>query len=116
MNVAEAIAAVTAAEQQRAAKAAESDKYARFYKSRAWRAARYQFLKTLPRPLRCMICGATAKDAKVSCGCRCLVVDHVVSLKKDWSRRLDWRTNYQLIGNDPNLAKASSDQTDWRQS
>jgi 5-methylcytosine-specific restriction endonuclease McrA len=81
-------------------------KYARFYKSRAWRATRYAFLKTQPRPLRCRCCGATAEFAR-------LVTDHIIAIKVDWSRRLD-PTNFQILCNDCNLAKASSDATDWR--
>lgn len=87
---------------------ADAGKFARFYKSRAWRAARYMFLKSQPRPLRCRCCGATAVHAR-------LVVDHIIPIKKDWSRRLD-QTNLQLLCNDCNLAKASSDSTDWRAS
>ena len=50
-------------------------KYRRFYSSRAFRfTARYAYLKKLPRPLRCMCCGATAKDAR-------LCVDHRIPLK-----------------------------------
>jgi 5-methylcytosine-specific restriction protein A len=78
-----------------------------FYSGRAWRAARYQFLKRQPRPLRCKCCGATAADAR-------LCVDHIVSVKRDWSRRLD-QENFQLLCNDCNLAKASADATDWRE-
>lgn len=105
-TVADAVAAIEAAQQQRAARAERSDKFKRFYSSRAWRATRYAYLKTLPRPLRCQCCGATAADAR-------LCVDHIVPIKKDWSRRLD-QTNFQLICSAENLAKASSDQTDWR--
>jgi 5-methylcytosine-specific restriction endonuclease McrA len=105
-SVAEAIAAVEAAQRQRAARAPSNDKYKRFYSSRAWRAARYTYLKTLPRPLRCQCCGATVADTR-------LCVDHIVPIKKDWTRRLD-QTNFQLICETENLAKASSDQTDWR--
>ena len=82
-------------------------KFAHFYKSRAWRAARYAFLKTQQRPLRCKCCGATAADVR-------LCVDHIVAIKRDWSRRLD-QTNFQILCNDCNLAKASSDSTDWRE-
>jgi len=81
-------------------------RFARFYKSRVWRAARYAFLKTQPRPLRCKCCGATAAHAR-------LVVDHIVAIKKDWGRRLV-QANLQLLCDDCNLAKASDDSTDWR--
>jgi 5-methylcytosine-specific restriction endonuclease McrA len=85
---------------------ADAGKFKKFYGSRAWRAARYAFLKTQSRPLRCKCCGATAADTR-------LVVDHIVAIKKDWVRRLD-QANMQLLCNDCNLAKASSDSTDWR--
>jgi 5-methylcytosine-specific restriction endonuclease McrA len=85
----------------------DSGKFAHFYKSRGWRAARYTFLKSQRRPLRCLCCGADAEHAR-------LVVDHVVAIKRDWSRRLD-QTNFQILCNDCNLAKASSDSTDWRE-
>jgi 5-methylcytosine-specific restriction endonuclease McrA len=83
------------------------DKFKLFYNSRAWRNARYQFLKQQPRPLRCSCCGATAADTK-------LAVDHIVPLKMDFSRRLE-QTNFQVLcAVDCNLAKASTDATDWR--
>jgi 5-methylcytosine-specific restriction endonuclease McrA len=78
----------------------------RFYSSRAWRAARYRFMRSQPRPLCCTCCGARAAHAR-------LVVDHILAVKKDWSRRLD-QANLQLLCDDCNLAKASSDSTDWR--
>jgi 5-methylcytosine-specific restriction enzyme A len=106
-SVAEALAHVEAAEAQRAARKEQSDKFKRFYASRAWRAARYAYLKTLARPVKCMCCGASAQDVR-------LAVDHVVPIKQDWSRRLD-ASNFQVLcAGDCNLAKASSDQTDWR--
>jgi 5-methylcytosine-specific restriction endonuclease McrA len=85
---------------------ADAGKFKKFYRSRAWRAARYAFLKTQPRPLRCRCCGATAAHAR-------LVVDHIVAIKKDWGRRLE-QANLQLLCDDCNLAKASGDSTDWR--
>jgi hypothetical protein len=72
-----------------------------FYSSRAWRSARYAFLKVQPRPLRCKCCGATAAHVR-------LVVDHILAVKKDWSRRLD-QANLQLLCDD-------CDSTDWRTS
>lgn len=86
----------------------DAGKFKRFYRSRAWRAARYAFLKTQPRPLRCKCCGATAAHAR-------LVVDHIVAIKKDWGRRLG-QANLQLLCDDCNLAKASDNSTDWRTS
>jgi 5-methylcytosine-specific restriction endonuclease McrA len=87
--------------------ARKSDRFAAFYKSRAWRAARYKFLREQPRPLRCSCCGATAADTR-------LAVDHIVPIKRDWSRRSD-QSNFQILcAVDCNLAKGSHDQTDWR--
>jgi 5-methylcytosine-specific restriction endonuclease McrA len=82
------------------------DVFAAFYRSRAWRAARYAFIKVQPKPLRCSACGATARDARIC-------VDHIEPIKKNWARRLD-KSNFQLLCNDCNLAKASRDQTDFR--
>jgi 5-methylcytosine-specific restriction endonuclease McrA len=105
-TVAELINNVAAVERERAARAAEHDKFAAFYRSRKWRAARYAFMKVQPRPLRCRCCGSTAADIR-------LCVDHIEPIKKNWARRND-PSNYQLLCNDCNLAKASSDTTDWR--
>jgi 5-methylcytosine-specific restriction endonuclease McrA len=95
-------------EQECASRAAERpDRYKKFYNSRAWGAARYAYLKTLARPLKCMCCGASSQEVR-------LAVDHVIPIRKDWSRRLD-ASNFQVLcAVDCNLAKASSDQTDWR--
>jgi 5-methylcytosine-specific restriction endonuclease McrA len=85
------------------------DPIKRFYSSRAWRSARYAFLKTQPRPLRCRCCGASSLETRIC-------VDHVVPLKKDWSRRTD-QSNLQLLCNDCNFyGKGSSSDTtdDWR--
>jgi 5-methylcytosine-specific restriction endonuclease McrA len=79
----------------------------RFYSSRAWRVARYRYLKSQPRPLRCTCCGATAMHAR-------LVVDHIVAIKKDWELRLD-QTNFQMMCDDCNLAKGSIDATRWQE-
>ncbi|MGO9846049.1 MAG: HNH endonuclease [Methylocella sp.] len=107
VTVAESLASIERAEQQRAARRKQSDKYKNFYNSRAWRAARYWYLKTQPRPLRCACCGATSQDVR-------LAVDHIVPIKRDWSRRLD-QTNFQILcATDCNMGKGSSDETDWR--
>jgi 5-methylcytosine-specific restriction endonuclease McrA len=110
-TVAEVVASILAAEQQRAAKREQFDKYKRFYSSRAFRAAAYRFKAAQPKPLRCACCGADSTQTRIVC-------DHIVPIKdKDgigWSRRLDV-TNFQLLCTDCNLAKASTDQTDWRE-
>lgn len=106
-TVAEAIAAAEAEQRLRAARVEQSDKYKKFYRSCAWRAAKYRWLKTRPKPLRCQCCGASSLQVR-------LAVDHIVPIKKDWSGRLD-PTNFQILcASDCNLAKASDDQTDWR--
>jgi 5-methylcytosine-specific restriction endonuclease McrA len=76
-----------------------------FYTSRAWRSARYLFLKT-QTDRRCRCCGATAAQTR-------LVVDHVLSVREHWDRRLD-PTNFQILCNDCNLGKGSRDATDFR--
>ncbi|MGB6939081.1 MAG: HNH endonuclease, partial [Xanthobacteraceae bacterium] len=104
------LASAEAAEQQRAAKLAakreQKTKFARFYSSRAWRAARWAFLKTQPQPLRCMVCSASSADTRIC-------VDHVVAVKADFSRRLD-PTNFGLLCTDCNLARGSLDADDYR--
>jgi hypothetical protein len=113
MNVHEALAAIEAAERQRAARAQRSDKYARFYKSRAWAKAKYAYLKTLAKPVRCACCGVTAADAR-------LVVDHVIPLRlpngspnpEGWAKRLEGP--FQVLCNEHNwICKAGQDD-DWR--
>jgi 5-methylcytosine-specific restriction endonuclease McrA len=109
MNVDEVIRSVEIANEQRAARKERADKYARFYASRRYRAARYLWLTTLqPRPLRCSCCGADSTQTRIVC-------DHIVPIRtpQGWERRLD-PTNFQLLCNDCNLAKGSHDQTDWR--
>lgn len=106
-TVAECMRAIEAEERERAARAEQFDRYKKFYRSRAWRAARYQYLKSQPQPLRCACCGATSQDVR-------LAVDHIVPIKKDWSRRLD-PTNFQVLcAADCNLGKGSHDETDWK--
>jgi 5-methylcytosine-specific restriction endonuclease McrA len=82
-----------------------SDSVKTFYTSRAWRSARYAFLKT-QTDRRCRCCGATAAQTR-------LVVDHVRSVRGHWDRRLD-PTNFQILCDDCNLAKGSRDATDFR--
>jgi 5-methylcytosine-specific restriction endonuclease McrA len=106
-SAAELIQTIEAEQRERAARVERVDRYKKFYNSRAWRAARYAYLKTLARPLKCMCCGASAQERR-------LAVDHIIPIRKDWSRRLD-PTNFQVLcAVDCNLAKASSDSTDWR--
>lgn len=106
VTVAECLAAVEAEQQKRAARAERVDRYARFYKSAAWAKAKYSYLRSLPAPARCLVCGVTAADAR-------LVVDHVVPLKQDFSRRLD-PTNFQILCNEHNYICKGSQDHDWR--
>ncbi|MGO9701244.1 MAG: HNH endonuclease [Xanthobacteraceae bacterium] len=106
-TAAECLRGIERAEQQRRQRREQFDRYKAFYRSRAWRAARYKFLKTQPRPLRCLCCGATAQDVR-------LAVDHIVPIKKDWSRRLDPNNFQVLCATDCNLGKGSHDETDWK--
>jgi hypothetical protein len=107
-SVAEVLSTIDGTQVQRTAKRERRDKYARFYSSRAWCVASYRFKASQPKPLRCFCCGMSSRDAT-------LVVDHRILIKTEigWSRRLD-PTNYQILCSADNLAKASSDQTDWR--
>ena len=89
---------------------AERGKFKRFYQSRAWKAARYRYLKSLkPEERHCTCCGIT-----VALGAR-LVVDHIIPIRTEegWRRRLTGP--FQILCNDDNLSKGSSDQTDWRE-
>jgi 5-methylcytosine-specific restriction endonuclease McrA len=81
------------------------DRRKAFYNSRAWRQARYGALKAANG--RCQCCGATANDGVK------LVVDHILPIRTHWHLRFE-PTNLQVLCNDDNLAKASSDTTDWR--
>ena len=111
MIVAEVLAHIEAQQRQRAARREQSDKYKRFLSSRAWKAARWKFMASQPKPLRCAACGATAQETR-------LAVDHIVSLKRGgWDRRLD-PTNYQILCSvDCNwLGKGRDDTTDFRTS
>jgi 5-methylcytosine-specific restriction endonuclease McrA len=105
-TVAEAVAHVEAGQRQRAARAQQSDKFKKFYKSKAWAKAKYAYMKSLPHPLRCSCCGVTAADER-------LVVDHVISLRRDWSRRLD-PTNFQILCNTHNYICKGGQDDDWR--
>jgi 5-methylcytosine-specific restriction endonuclease McrA len=101
MNVAELLSTLAAEQQRRAARAAarpDKDRYARFYRSRSWQAARWKFICSQEKPLRCAVCGATAHDTR-------LVVDHVVPLKAGgWARRTD-QSNLRLLCNAENLIR-----------
>jgi hypothetical protein len=76
-----------------------------FYASVAWKRLRYQVLRESNGC--CVVCGRSAKDGIV------LHVDHIVSLSKDWSKRLD-KNNLQVMCSDDNMAKSNTDSIDWR--
>jgi hypothetical protein len=113
-SVAEFLASIDAAEQRRAAKrAAEpADAVARFYRSRAFAKAKYAWMKTLPRPLRCTCCGVTAADARLVC-------DHIEPLRKadgslnpqGWAKRFG---PFQLLCNEHNFICKGRQDDDWR--
>jgi 5-methylcytosine-specific restriction protein A len=106
-TVHEALAAVTADEQKRAVKAESADRFKKFYSSPAWKKARWRFMASQPKPLRCAACGRTSRETA-------LAVDHVVPLRRDWSRRLD-PTNFQILCTpDCNYFGKGSRDDDWR--
>jgi 5-methylcytosine-specific restriction endonuclease McrA len=76
-----------------------------FYASVAWKRLRYQVLRESNGC--CVVCGRSAKDGIV------LHVDHIVSLSKDWSKRLD-KNNLQVMCSDDNMSKSNTDSIDWR--
>ena len=63
-------------------------------------------MRSLPAPARCLVCGVTARDAR-------LVIDHVVPLKRDFSRRLDPK-NFQVLCNEHNYICKAGHDDDWR--
>jgi 5-methylcytosine-specific restriction endonuclease McrA len=79
-------------------------RYRRFYNSWAWKKLRFAVLRERGR--KCECCNATAVDGAP------IVVDHVVAIKKDWSRRLD-KTNLQVLSDCCNRGKCQL-QTDFR--
>lgn len=84
---------------------ADNDKIAAFYASREWKLARYDTLRR-DGP-RCTCCGRTPQDGAV------VNVDHIVSLRVDWSRRLDPK-NLQVLCDDCNEGKGARHSDDWR--
>jgi hypothetical protein len=76
-----------------------------FYSSEEWARLRYETLKKSDGQCEC--CGARGNEGRV------LVVDHIVPLSKDWSRRLD-PTNLQVLCRRCNWGKGGRDWTDWR--
>lgn len=77
-----------------------------FYRSAAWKRARYQALARHGN--RCQCCGASAKDEGVR-----LNVDHIEPLSKRWDLRLS-PGNLQILCGACNWGKGADDETDWR--
>lgn len=75
-----------------------------FYKSEAWKKARY---KALARSSRCAACGVSAKE-----GAR-MNVDHIKPLHKYWDLRLSSK-NLQVLCAQCNWGKGSSSEKDFR--
>ncbi len=108
-TVAECLAAMEAAEQQKAARAAQSSaKRAKsFYSSPQWRRLRYEFLRSQPKPLACCICGRGVADgAKLCC-------DHIKSVKRYPELKLTL-SNLQVTCSECNTGKGSDYADDWR--
>jgi hypothetical protein len=106
-TVAEAVAAVEAEQQKRAARRSDESKYVRFYKSKAWARRRYAYLKTLEKPVRCACCGVTAAEAR-------LVVDHITPIRspEGWAKRLEGP--FQVLCNEHNYICKAGQDDDWR--
>lgn len=83
----------------------EEKKIFAFYDSWEWKRVRYEFIKDKER--KCNCCGATPKN-----GVR-IVVDHIKPIRHFWNLRMD-SNNLQILCDDCNMGKGSSDQTDWR--
>lgn len=83
----------------------KKSKYYEFYKSPEWKRLRYDRLEKSKG--KCECCGFGKKDgAKLN-------VDHIVPLRKDWSRRLDIK-NTQVLCGSCNAGKGNRYTTDWR--
>lgn len=65
----------------------DESKYQQFYKSSAWRKLSRRFLESNPVCVQCYQDGVIRKAD---------VVDHVIEIKDDWSRRLD-ESNLQCL-------------------
>jgi hypothetical protein len=79
-----------------------------FYNSRGWKRCRYGFLRewrSLCDPV-CMCC-------RVSEQTKLLNVDRILPLKNNWFLRYDWN-NLQVLCEDCNIGKGSTDTTDFR--
>lgn len=92
---------------QKVKKGRKRSKYAAFYRSLAWKEARYDALRASDG--RCELCGVSAKDgAKLN-------VDHIKPLKTHWDFRCE-PSNLQVLCGTCNHGKGNRDDTDWRES
>ena len=90
-----------------------ADATTHFYKSLCFCKKQNILMKTLPRPLRCACCGATAKDEQ-------LVVDHVIPLRlpndslnpDGWAKRMTGP--FQILCNEHNFICKGRQDDDWR--
>jgi 5-methylcytosine-specific restriction protein A len=89
---------------QRSNKRIPRSKFTKFYRSWEWKKLRYEVLKEFGA--QCQCCGATAQH-----GVR-IVVDHIKPIRNFWQLRLV-KANCQVLCNDCNMGKASSDETAW---
>jgi hypothetical protein len=80
---------------------ATREEISRFYRSAAWKRARYEALSRSPA---CLACGRSARDgAKMN-------VDHIKPLSKPWDLRLDQR-NLQTMCASCNWGKGGTEKT-----
>jgi 5-methylcytosine-specific restriction endonuclease McrA len=77
-----------------------------FYMTEAWRALRYQVLRSSDG--RCTLCGRSKPRHGVT-----LHVDHIKPRSHFPELELE-RSNLQVLCEDCNLGKGNSDMTDWR--
>ncbi len=108
-TISEAVAAIEAAEAERAARRAlqptTRDKK-NFYSSWAWRRLRYQVLMERGRVCEC--CGARVGEPEVV-----ISVDHIIPVSKRWDLRYD-KTNCQVMCMACQMGKSNTDTTDFR--
>jgi 5-methylcytosine-specific restriction endonuclease McrA len=76
-----------------------------FYRSKEWRALRYQVLKA--NGAKCQCCGRSAKDGAV------MHVDHIKPRSKFPELELSLE-NLQVLCDCCNIGKSNKDDTDWR--
>lgn len=75
-----------------------------FYQSWEWKQLRFKILTRFGS--RCMLCGATNKDAK-------MCVDHILPISLHWDKRLD-EDNLQVLCDECNKGKSNTSFDDFR--